>query len=238
MVDIDLLDLYIEELPQIHHFYHIYCGFDYANREDSWKPSLSVHLKSLKEYGLTDHISTIHVGIVGNDNHRKHVQDFITEHEINFTVVAESTSGFEQVTQNELYKFAQTNDGYILYAHTKGSFNMNQQNSDWCKSMTYFNVVRWRDCVARLSKFDAVGCNWFDFSGQSPPHLGGPHVGQKWFAGTFWWSKLNRIRDIGHGPTMQTRWDAEVWIGQMPNISAYNITGPNTNYPNAVITEW
>jgi len=235
---VNLLDIIPNNIYPIHHFYHIYCGFDYAGKEDSWKLPLENHLIALKQSGLNNYINTMHIGLVGNDNHRQHAKDFISQHEINFTVVAESINGFEQVTQDQLYNFAQTNNGYILYAHTKGSFNLNQQNIDWCKSMTYFNIIKWRDCVARLNQFDAVGCNWFDFSGQSPSHLGGPHVGQRWFAGTFWWSKLNRIRDIGRGPTHYTRWDAEVWIGQIPNIDSYNITGSETGYHNAVVTEW
>jgi hypothetical protein len=222
----------------LHHFYHIYCGLDVERKEGSWKLPVETHVEALKKYKLTDYLSTMHVGLVGNDSHRQQVQDFLTEHEINFTIVSEAQSGWEQVTQNQLYEFAKSNDGYILYGHSKSSFNSTQQNIDWCKSMVYFNVVQWSDCIDRLTDYDAIGCYWFDFSGQAPPHLGGPHVGQRWFAGTYWWSKLNRIRDIGHGPTMHTRWDAEVWIGQIPGLLAYDLTGPETQHHNAIITEW
>lgn len=207
--------------PVVHHFYHIYCGVDYAGREGSWIPAVDLHLNAIKEYGLVDHMSTMHVGLVGDDHHRIHAQQFIKDHGINFTVVSESVSGFEQVTQNQLYKFAQTNNGHVLYAHTKGSFNFNDMNNNWQKSMTYLNVVKWRECVDQLKNHDAVGAYWYDFSNDAARM--GPHTGQKWFAGTFWWANLNRIRDIGHGPTEYTRWDAEVWIGQIPDISIYNL---------------
>ena len=36
--------------------------------------------------------------------------------------------------------------------------------------------------------------------------------------------KLNRIKDIGHGPTMNSRWDAEVWIGKVPEMSVYSLS--------------
>jgi hypothetical protein len=221
----------------IHHFYHIYCGNNFTNQESTWTPIVEQHFSALKTSELINHLNTTYIGLVGLPHQREEVKQYLFQNEINYMIIGESDSGWEQITQDPLYNFSKTNNGYILYAHTKGGFNNTEQNIDWCKSMTHFNIIKWRDCVARLNQFDAVGCYWHDFSGQAPPHLGGPHIGQRWFAGTFWWSKLNRIRDIGHGPTHHTRWDAEVWIGQIPNISAYDLTGPETENDNAIITQ-
>lgn len=225
-------------MVDMHHFYHIYCGSNASQKENDWIPIVQLHIESLKTSQLINKLDTIHIGLVGLPHQRQQVKDFLSENNISHTVVDEADHGWEQLTQNKLYEFAELNDGNILYAHTKGGFNVTEQNINWRKSMTYFNVIKWKDCIEKLSDVDAVGCHWHDFSGQSPPHLGGPHVGQRWFAGTFWWSKLNKIREIGHGPTMQTRWDAEVWIGQIPNISVYDITNNQGPYPNATITEW
>ena len=225
-------------MVDFHHFYHIYCGLNASQKENDWIPIVQLHIESLKTSQLINNLDTIHIGLIGLPHQRQQVKNFLSENNISYTVVDEANHGWEQLTQNKLYKFAQVNDGNILYAHTKGGFNVTEQNVNWRKSMTYFNVIKWKDCIEKLSDFDAVGCHWHDFSGQSPPHLGGPHVGQRWFAGTFWWSKLNKIREIGHGPTMQTRWDAEVWIGQIPNISVYDFTNNQGPYPDATVTEW
>jgi hypothetical protein len=239
-IQTDIYDFVLDksELPPMHHFYHIYCGKNHIGQEDTWKESVGTHLKAFKDSGLQKYIPTIHVGFVGEDNNIQDAKNFIAEHEIDFTVAAENRTGFEQVTQVPLYEFAQSNDGYVLYSHSKGSFNFTDQNRSWCKSMIYFNVVRWEDAVMELKNVDAVGCNWHDFTNQHASHLGGPHTGQRWFAGTFWWSRLDRIRDIGHGPTMNTRWDAEVWIGQIPDITIYDINRADGPYPGAVVTEW
>lgn len=225
-------------MVNFHHFYHIYCGTNAAGEERTWIPILELHIQSLQQSNLINHLNTIHIGLVGLPHQRQEVKEFLSEKGVLYTVVAESDRGWEQETQNKLYEFAQDNEGYVLYAHTKGGFNLTEQNINWRKSMTYFTIIQWEHCIEKLADVDAVGCYWFDFSGQSPPHLGGPHVGQRWFAGTFWWSKLNRIKDIGHGPTMQTRWDAEVWIGQIPGVQVYDPAGPETEHHNAIITEW
>jgi hypothetical protein len=134
-----------------------------------------------------------------------------------------------------MYEFSQLNNGYVLYGHSKGSYNFNNQNRDWCKSMIYFNIVKWEDAVEKLNTNDAVGCYWFDFTGQVGP--GGPHTGQRWFAGTFWWSKLELIKTI-NPPTMFSRWDAEVWIGKIPNIKIYDITNSGGPHPGNIVTTW
>lgn len=209
-------------MVNLYHFYHIYCGVDANGNNDSWVTPVETHIKALKDYDLYNSLSGIYIGLVGDDTNRQHAKNFLDYHEIKYNIVAEENNGWEQITQNKLWEFAQSNDGYILYAHSKGSFNVNILNSNWMRSMTYYNVVKWKECIDHLYQYDAVGAYWYDFSKTSSPTLGQPHTGQRWFAGTYWWSKLNRIKDIGHPPTMESRWDAEVWIGQIPNISIYN----------------
>jgi hypothetical protein len=221
----------------MYHFYHLYCGTNAYGQEECWKESVGIHMNALRHYGLIDHLSGIYVGLVGQYDQRQAAKEFLTDNDIIFNVVEECDYGFEQVTQNKLYDFSHHNDGYILYGHSKGSFNFTDQNRSWCKSMIYFNIVRWQEAISYLTDVDAVGCDWHDFSNQDATHIGKPHTGQRWFAGTYWWSKLNRIKDIGHEPTMHTRWDAEVWIGQMPDIKIYNMTradGPTPHW----VTEW
>ena len=214
----------VKSYPPLHHFYHIYCGNNYAEQDGAWISPVTLHIEALKSSGLLNYINTVQIGLVGLHHQRDQAKQLLLDSGINHVVVVEAESGWEQVTQVPLYNFAQTNNGYVLYAHTKGSFNNTDQNIGWCKLMTDATVVNWRNCLEKLEHVDAVGRDWHDFSQQHGPHLGGPHVGQKWFAGTFWWAKLNRIKDIGHIPTMHTRWDAEVWIGQIPDITVHNIT--------------
>lgn len=207
----------------IYHFYHVYCGPDANGANRSWQYSVDLHIDALKRFGLIKKLDTIHTGIVGPESHREEFKSYMQEKNINITVVNESDGGWEQITQSKLYDFAQGSDGYVLYAHTKGSYNFNILNNNWCKSMTYYNVVKWRDCIKYLKDYDAVGAYWFDFSDSSAPHIGQPHTGQRWFAGTYWWTKLEKIRSIGYPPSTDSRYDAEIWIGRVPNIKPYNL---------------
>ena len=222
-------------MVDIYHFYHIYCGPNSVGNRGAWKESVETHINALKEYKLLDRLKTIHIGLVGPEQDRIHCIEYLNSTGVNYTIIDQANNGWEQLTQNKLHDFAQSNDGYVLYAHSKGSYNFNNQNRDWCKSMIYFNIVKWEDAIEKLNSNDAVGCYWFDFTGQVGP--GGPHTNQRWFAGTFWWSKLELLRQIDP-PTMLSRWDAEVWVGKIPNIKVYDITNSGGPHPGNIVTTW
>jgi len=200
---------------KLHHFYHIYCN-------ENWNQIVPFHIECLNKYGLLDSLESFKIGLVGNLEYRNIVKHFLDSKNINFEIVDESNDGWEQVTMNKLYEFSQNNDGYILYAHSKGAVNNGEQNRQWRKSMTWHNIVKWKEAVDKLKDCDAVGCHWHDFTKQQSSTLGGPHTGNCWFAGTFWWSKLDLLRQIGP-PKMTSRYDAEVWIGNIRHIKKMNI---------------
>jgi hypothetical protein len=204
---------------KIHHFYHIYA----ADHGTIWKPVVKFHIDMLKKHGLMKRLKTVHIGIIGAGSNRQEVLNYLRELDFPHTIVDESRSGWEQVTQNKLHDFAQLNDGYVLYAHTKGCANPSELSVNWRNAMTYHNIVKWKKAIKKLKNHDAVGCYWIDASTDDPPpSLGAPHLGQRWFAGTFWWSKLELIRQIPP-PQNASRWDAEVWIGKIPNIKVFDL---------------
>jgi hypothetical protein len=208
-------------MVSLHHFYHVYANQDCNGHEDSWKEPVDLHFNSLLKSGLSQKIDSVKIGIVGNEKSIQEFKKFVNNYGVPYEIVAKKVSGWEQVTQNALLDFSETNDGYVLYAHTKGSFNNNQLNKNWRETMTHFNIDNWRTAVKKLKKYDAVGCYWYDNSYESkdPNH---PHQGQRWFAGTFWWSKLDLIRDLPL-PRNKTRWDAEVWIGNIDSNKIYDL---------------
>ena len=118
---------------------------------------------------------------------------------------------FEFPTLNMLHEFSRNagSNYYLFYLHTKGVTQPIQSVDDWRECMLYWNVERWRECVAKLDAgFDAVGIN----------HMSGP---LRHFQGNFWWTrapfvrKLGRVQDVVYKPTQpnQTeRHKAEFWI--------------------------
>jgi hypothetical protein len=188
-------------VDNVYHFYHIYA-------EGNWKDPIDQHVKALKKSGLYEVIKTLKIGLVGRPERIQLVKDYLLSMDINFEVVAESPTGWEQTTQIPLRDFAQSNDGYVLYAHTKGAHSQQHPNIPWRETMIHFNVLKWEECIEALKDHDTAGCFWIPSAPNSPEHSG--HNG--FYGGTFWWTTLKFIRTLPE-PMLDHRWRAEGWIG-------------------------
>lgn len=97
---------------------------------------------------------------------------------------------FEGQTLKEIQTYSKTNDGYVLYIHSKGmlhAINSHQTipTRDWRHYMNYWCIERWKDCIQKLEddQVDAVSTNW-----TRDPY---PH-----FAGNFWWATTDYIKTL------------------------------------------
>lgn len=207
---------------KLYHFYHIYA-------DGQWQTPVSEHIKALKKWDLINNLAAFKVGIVGTAENRTQVIQYLINERINFDVITQQDNGWEQVTQIPLHTFALDNDGYVLYAHSKGSANPEQPNQSWRKSMTYYNVGQWQTAVQKLDEgFDAVGQHWMFPSHHSPEHKGWP-----FFGGTFWWTSLAHIRTLGQ-PSLEHRHVAEGWIGEQyynKEMKCFDFTGHISAHP-------
>lgn len=207
----------------IHHFYHIYA-------DGNCEAAIREHIRALKEGGLDDNLDTFNIGIVGSEVKRKEVLHCLRTLDICFRVVAESNTGWEQVTQTPMWDFAQTNSGTILYAHTKGASDPSEVNIRWRRSMTYWNVLRWQLCQDKLKDHGAVGCHWLQPLISMPEHTKGNWM----FAGTFFWTHCEVMR-TWQKPALTHRHEAEGFVGygwHQGNFPVYDHTPyfPNTNH--------
>lgn len=208
----------------VFHFYHVYAA-------GAWVDPLEEHVQALRGSGLLDRLGVLCVGLVGDPGEREQVRKRLTGLGVEHVVVGEEDVGWEQVTQVPLWEFAQDNDGLVLYAHTKGAANPHVQvNHPWRRTMCYYNVTRWVDCVEALQGgVDAAGVYWLRMP-QSPEH-----ADHNWFfAGTYWWSSLGFVRRLQR-PPMNHRWDAEGWIGYQQNelsmkVKDFNPVGMPGNF--------
>lgn len=220
-------------MTDLHHFYHIYC-------KGSWETPTYDHIKALKEYGLLDSLSSFQVGLVGPENKREEVKKFLLSENINFSVCTEVDDGWEQETQDQIHSFAQDNDGYILYAHTKNAVNINDLHVRWRLSMTYFNIVRWKDCVQHLDEgFSAVGCHYLEGGNENVKTSSG------FFAGTYWWTHLKYIKKFPL-PDRSSRYGAEGWIGWLKsvvdesedNFTIYDYVPYHPGMQSGMVSQW
>jgi hypothetical protein len=177
---------------RIAHFYHIYA-------DGKWEEPVQEHLDALKTYGMYDYINSFNVGIVGSEQNRQNVKDYLHENSIECNIIDEQLHGWEQVTMRHISEYAKNNNGFVMYAHTKGAHDPSRINISWRKSMTYYNIVNWKTPRDLLAKgYDSVGCHWCN---------------DAFWGGTYWWATNNYIRSLS--PLLSNdRWDAEHWIGQ------------------------
>jgi hypothetical protein len=125
---------------------------------------------------------------------------------------------YESPTLRQLYLAAQEEDFYALYLHMKGvsyvGTGKEQSGKNWRHLLNYWNISRWRDCVAKLDEgFDHVGCQ-----------LSSIFVNH--FSGNIWWVKSGFVRQcrpfpvhhennfvaqLPHGG--RCKFDDEFWLG-------------------------
>lgn len=221
-------------MADLHHFYHIYS-------KGSWQTPVYDHIKFMKEYGLADNLKSFQVGIVGPEDTREQVKQYLDSQDINYTVCAEVDDGWEQETQDKLYEFAQDNDGYVLYAHTKTAVNNSPLHNKWRLSMTYHTVVIWQDVITHLDQgYSAVGSHYLEGGNENVKTVSG------FFGGTFWWTHLRYIRNLPHKPERHSRWGAEGWIGYLKptvegmgeNFQIYDYVPYHPGDESRMVTSW
>ena len=179
---------------RLSHFYHVYADGD-------WLTPATEHFEELRVSGLLDELDGIYLGVVGSRENRRKVKRALRHH-----VVVEAVEGWEQVTLNKLHDFCQTDDGAVLYAHTKGAWSRDELARVWRVSMTHDVVTRWRECVHGLAKVQAAGPFWL--KSWEPEHAN--H--ESFFAGNFWWARSDYVRTL-EPVGLENRFQAEGWVG-------------------------
>jgi hypothetical protein len=205
-------------MTSIHHYYHIYA-------DGAWEEAVREHTDALRASGLEKHPSFLfHIGLVGSKENRQRVIDYLTENTFEWTLVGWRDKGWEQLTLNAVANDCKETEGLVFYAHTKGAHDAGRFNAAWRKRMTYFNVTRWEDAVARLENYSAYGCHWMELEGA-------------WiFGGNFWWTHMEHIRLLGP-VCMDNRWKAEEWIGHLRHhVKGFKVYDPAGPFPGKVAT--
>lgn len=189
----------------IGHYYHVYADGD-------WQSIVTDHMKALRASQLWDQLEFMRIGIVGSSKNRAKVRLALPEAE----VIAEADEGWEQVTLEALHKWSVDNEARILYAHTKGAWSQSELADVWRQSMTFDNVMRWRELVPQLMTNDVAGAFWIH--SDMPEH----RHHRRFFAGNYWWANTAYLRTLPPIGT-ETRYQAEGWIGLGDKPRAYVI---------------
>lgn len=179
----------------LEHFYHIYAAGD-------WLRASETHFRASERHGLLD-AAPVKIGLVGNSEQRADAIERLSW--LDFEVVAEADWGWEQVTLDALWERARLGTAYF-YAHTKGAGYPSALADAWRHSMTYDNVVNWRDRLDDLRQYETSGAYWL--KSDCVEH----REHQFFYAGNYWFARGSYLRVLDR-PKTETRYQAEGWIG-------------------------
>lgn len=196
-------------MQPLHHFYHVFA-------DGAYEVPVREHALALQRDGLLETLETLQVGLVGTPASCADALQLLDEVGLGrATVVATADEGWEQVTLHPLHAFAQDHDGYVAYAHTKGSANFAEINDAWRRSMEFYNYVQWRQPVALLDRgAKAVGCHWYTAAPAAQPGFGVSGM----FGGNYWWADMRFLR-LAPPCELDSRHAAEHWVGRMSEVT-------------------
>jgi hypothetical protein len=127
-------------------WYHAYVDGD-------WTEPVLEHVDALL---AADFSGPVYLGLVGASMWRGAARDAFDP--LDVRVAVEADSGFEQVTLAKVREYAQTHDGAVLYAHTKGAADASEFRKQWRRSMTRRVVSDWRANLAHLEHRECEEC--------------------------------------------------------------------------------
>lgn len=206
----------------IHHFYHVYADGD-------CETPIREHIRALKESGLYENLTTFKVGLVGSAQKRQEAINCMNSLGVEFQIAGFADYGWEQVSQIPMWEFSQANDGLMLYCHTKGASSRIEVNERWRRSMIYWNVIRWKYAVAKLTdNAEAYGSHWIQPTLNMPEHV----LGNWMFAGTFFWLRCEVMARFPR-PALTHRWEAEGFVGYGWHEKPFSVYDPTPYFPNS-----
>jgi len=193
---------------------------------NNWGEILNEQLNLLKNSILYEELTILFMYVYGDDDNFSKFNDIINEYDDLFRikVIRIENNFYEYPTLQALQEFVKIENAYIFYFHLKGVWSVNSGGNpvairSWRKCLEYFNIERWRDCVAKLDEgYEVVGA-LYNYNEKEPL-----------FSGNFWWSttsyikklpKLEYVIDNDPDPNDPAKtWcrvECEKWINRIPN---------------------
>lgn len=176
-----------------------------------WRSIVEEQLTLMHSSGLHAKLQRLYIGLLGPD---RQLFDFHDD-KIEIIHYDPDFGRFEFPTIQWMHRFCQSNDGQVLYLHTKGAFNDTPCTHDWRRYMQHFLIERHEDCLKALTGSDVCGVDWLMFPW--------PH-----FSGNFWWARSQYVRTLEDPDSIPVvpllnlgkRHCAERWIGTGKGVRA------------------
>lgn len=182
-------------------FYH--CWW----RRDAARNIMVEQMQTLKECGLEEAASEIHIGFQGSPEGLHEVKDQRCPSKANVHQVDEELG--ETPTLKLVHDWAMKHpDALVCYFHAKGASHGDAPRR-WRHCMEKAVLWRWKECVDALNSVDSAGAHWMQNA-----------HGQWFWGGNFWWCTAAYLAGLP-SPRESSRWDAEIWVSnvtKMPTV--------------------
>ena len=217
-------------------FYHCKLAGEGIPEEDYALSIMAEQMAALKESGLAEAASEIHIGVNGDDGQGLLAAVLGPEKAV--------VHAHGQHARTELPTFAVLRrwlpghrDWLVFYHHSKGVTQAAGGRDDGEKtthrrSMETACVWNWRQCVKDLERgFQAVGINWVD-------PISRPVLPGRFYAGNFWWAaadyllSLPPLPDKAKAYELFERCKPEMWIGSA-RMRSFTL-----DYERPTLSEW
>ena len=169
-------------------FWHI-CGLD------NYYKIIIEQYSSIISSGLINDIDKIYITYVGKNINE--LDKFLSLHpKLSLHVYNDDVLQFERPCLHSLYDWSKYNNANILYIHSKGIRWLCDGGRvanifAWRRMMEYFLIHNYKSCLAKLDRYDCVGCNFIN-----PPDRIKKETHAAHFSGNFWWTKTSWIRKL------------------------------------------
>jgi hypothetical protein len=160
-------------------FYHIFCT-------NGTITIIQQQIHHMIFAGLLRHVDKVYCFLLGNQENRDIVSNFLVHFGEKFIVADYNNDGniFERFTLLKIHDYVKEDDK-ILYIHSKGIIRFQKQNSedlcvaDWRNCMEYHLFTKAEFCIQKLDSGD------YDVVGLDTLYKTYP---QNHFSGNFWWT--------------------------------------------------
>lgn len=216
----------------IHIFIHI-CMIE------NWKEIFLQQIQTIKNTGLYQHVTKIHLGILG-DIHNIINDNILNDDKFDILYIDKRVTLYEIHTLNHIKSFCDNIDHeiYILYIHTKGVRKAGNENVilSWRKMMEYFLIEKYNECLKYLDIYDTLGNNMINLCCYDKEQIAINNKHTYHYSGNFWWSKKSYIDKLNYinldltKDSINTRYRAENWIlSRYPDANIGVIFQDDTN---------
>ena len=195
---------YLREQVQL--FYHLACM-------GNWREVFEEQMRQLQQNGF----DRINLTVLCTDEEMQVVNSIFDTLDVRPNIIyhGRELTCFETPAMRAIEEYARQHEGYVLYLHSKGVSNpQDETKSKWRSLMMRELVENWEYCVQQLPHYDLVGVNWREM----------PPISH--FSGNFWYASTRYLRTLTDFDTyyrnplhyirdavFDRRQSCEFWIG-------------------------